>query len=128
MIVRLTHELKIKLLEAIQSGTLDLSIFNNCEKEFKSDEEIFRELQRLERFEYDDEEFRERAEIIRRCADGEITRTQYDEEMVAFRLKLESEEYKEWKSDRGLKRLKVHSDAYKQKYYPNNLKNGTDTN
>ena len=77
--VKLTHALKIALLEAIQRGTLNLSIFDKPTDTEASKEEITAEIIRLEK--YGNPKLW--ARLMDEWANGKLT----DEEYLQERLK-----------------------------------------
>lgn len=79
--IKLTHALKIALLEAIQRGSLDLSIFGRKTEKEPTQEEITAEIIRLEKF------FKPEihAALMADWANGKLT----DEEYLQERLKHE---------------------------------------
>lgn len=77
--VKLTHVLKIALLEAIQRGTLDLSIFEKQTDTEATKKEITAEIIRLEK--YGNPKLL--ARLMDEWADGKLT----DEEYLQERLK-----------------------------------------
>ncbi len=74
MEIKLTHKQKIALLEAVQCGTLDTSIFEKSERDKTSIDDIEREIIRLEMF---DGNILERAELMRQYGKHEITQEEY---------------------------------------------------
>ena len=72
--IELTRELKVTLLEAVKSGSLDLSIFYEEEYEQEmSIDEIIREIVRLEQATYDRKYLIALSELMRKFADGDIS-------------------------------------------------------
>lgn len=78
MEIKLTHQQKIALLEAVQCGMLDTSIFDVSEKENGTTkiEDIEREIIRLELNDYQGI-LLPLAELLRQYAMQEITREEY---------------------------------------------------
>lgn len=77
--IELTHSQKIALLEAIKRGSLDLGIFGNLNDEPETDEEIIKELVRLEKLGNP----RKHVELMTKWINGDLT----DNEYIAERLK-----------------------------------------
>ena len=82
MKIELTRDLKVTLLEAVKSGTLDLSIFDKArEEQAQSIEEIEYEIVRLEMLD-------PRAyllalsDLMRQYANGEITASEYTKQRI----------------------------------------------
>lgn len=78
-IIQLDRKLKIALLEAVERGTLDLSIFE-CKHEDMNQRDVMREIVRLEK----NENPVELARLITEWATGQID----DEEYITKRLAL----------------------------------------
>lgn len=76
--ITLNHAQKIALLEAVQNGVLDLSIFDKQSSNELTPEAIERELLRLEMI----DGLREKAALLLKLADKEITEDEY----IAIRL------------------------------------------
>lgn len=76
--VKLTYALKIHLLEAIQRGTLDLSIFDKPTDGAATTEEITAEIIRLEK--YGNPKLL--ARLMDEWADGKLTDEEYLQERV----------------------------------------------
>lgn len=74
MEIKLTHQQKILLLEAVQCGWLDTSVFEKSEDERMNVEDLEREIIRLEAF---DGRMLERSELMRKYALGEIGFEEY---------------------------------------------------
>lgn len=82
--IELTHELKVKLLEAIKAGSLDLLMLPKP-YENATDEEIARELIRC--YKFDSKEYiLKKADLLRRFATGELTTGQFEEDMFALMM------------------------------------------
>lgn len=77
MKIELTRELKVTLLEAVKSGSLDLSIFDKKQVEQEqSIEDIEREIVRLEMLESKDY-LLALSDLMRRYATNELTKEEY---------------------------------------------------
>lgn len=84
MKIELTRGLKVTLLEAVKSGTLDLSIFDKVkEEQEQSMEEIEHEIVRLEMLE-PKEYLLELSDMMRQYANGEITATEYTKQRITL--------------------------------------------
>ena len=84
MKIELTRDLKVTLLEAVKSGTLDLSIFDKVkEEQEQSMEEIEHEIVRLEMLE-PKEYLLELSDMMRQYANGEITATEYTKQRITL--------------------------------------------
>ena len=81
MNIKLTHEQKIALLEAVQCGFLDTSILEDAEKDSTNIEDIEREIIRLEMF---DGNMLARAELMRQYAMHEITQEEYISQRIGL--------------------------------------------
>lgn len=81
MIVTLTHELRVKLLEAIKQGELDTDIFDEQQGEPMTQEDITREMVRLEMV-IPNETLLRLSDLMRRYALGEISREEYTNERI----------------------------------------------
>lgn len=84
MTIELTRDLKVTLLEAVKSGTLDLSIFDKAkEEQTQSIEEIEKEIVRLEMLE-PKAYLLALSDLMRRYANGEITASEYTKERITL--------------------------------------------
>ena len=84
MTIKLTHKAKIALLEAINSGYLDTSIFDDeTSAQEQTIEDIEREIVRLEKFE-GNSYLLALSDLMKRFASNEIT----DEVYISERIKL----------------------------------------
>lgn len=84
MKIELTRDLKVTLLEAVKSGTLDLSIFDKVkEEQEQSMEEIEHEIVRLEMLE-PKEYLLELSDMMRQYANGEITASEYTKQRITL--------------------------------------------
>ena len=84
MKIELTRGLKVTLLEAVKSGTLDLSIFDKVkEEQEQSMEEIEHEIVRLEMLE-PKEYLLELSDLMRQYANGEITASEYTKQRITL--------------------------------------------
>lgn len=90
MIITLTHDLNVQLLEAIKRGELDTSIFDEQQSESRTLAEIEAEIVRLEDTDKYDGTMLKLSELMRRYALNEISREEYVQE----RLKLYSKTWK----------------------------------
>ena len=82
MKIELTRDLKVTLLEAVKSGTLDLSIFDKVkEEQEQSIEEIEHEIVRLEMLE-PKAYLLELSDLMRQYANGEITASEYTKQRI----------------------------------------------
>lgn len=86
MIVILTHELRVHLLEAIKQGELDTDIFDAVEDDKRTPQEIEAEIVRLELCDFSKDGLLKLSDLMRQYALNEISREQYINE----RLKLNS--------------------------------------
>lgn len=84
MKIELTRYLKVTLLEAVKSGTLDLSIFDKVkEEQEQSMEEIEHEIVRLEMLE-PKAYLLELSDLMRQYANGEITASEYTKQRITL--------------------------------------------
>lgn len=84
MKIELTRDLKVTLLEAVKSGTLDLSIFDKVkEEQEQSMEEIEHEIVRLEMLE-PKEYLLELSDLMRQYANGEMTASEYTKQRITL--------------------------------------------
>lgn len=84
MTIKLTHKAKIALLEAINSGYLDTSIFDDeASAQEQTIEDIEREIVRIEKFE-GNSYLLALSDLMKRFASNEIT----DEVYISERIKL----------------------------------------
>ena len=84
MKIELTRDLKVTLLEAVKSGTLDLSIFDKVkEEQEQSMEEIEHEIVRLEMLE-PKEYLLELSDMMRQYANGEMTASEYTKQRITL--------------------------------------------
>ena len=84
MKIELTRDLKVTLLEAVKSGTLDLSIFDKVkEEQEQSMEEIEHEIVRLEMLE-PKAYLLELSDLMRQYANGEITASEYTKQRITL--------------------------------------------
>lgn len=84
MKIELTRDLKVTLLEAVKSGTLDLSIFDKVkEEQEQSIEEIEHEIVRLEMLE-PKAYLLELSDLMRQYANGEITASEYTKQRITL--------------------------------------------
>lgn len=84
MTIKLTHKAKIALLEAINSGYLDTSIFDDeTSAQEQTIEDIEREIVRIEKFE-GNSYLLALSDLMKRFASNEIT----DEVYISERIKL----------------------------------------
>lgn len=82
MKIELTRDLKVTLLEAVKSGTLDLSIFDKArEEQAQSIEEIEYEIVRLEMLE-PKAYLLALSDLMRQYAKGEITASEYTNQRI----------------------------------------------
>ena len=82
MKIELTRDLKVTLLEAVKSGTLDLSIFDKArEEQAQSTEEIEHEIVRLEMLE-PKAYLLALSDLMRQYANGEITASEYTKQRI----------------------------------------------
>ncbi len=82
MKIELTRTLKVALLEAVKTGTLDMAIFDDERPEqAQSIEDIEREIVRLEMFQ-DKAYLLELSELMRAYASNEITKDAYLTERI----------------------------------------------
>lgn len=82
MKIELTRDLKVTLLEAVSSGTLDLSIFDKEQKEqTETLEDIEREIVRLEMFE-PKAYLLELSDLMSKYAKGELTADEYGKQRI----------------------------------------------
>lgn len=82
MKIELTRDLKVTLLEAVKSGTLDLSIFDKArEEQAQSIEEIEYEIVRLEMLE-PKAYLLALSDLMRQYANGEITASEYTKQRI----------------------------------------------
>lgn len=84
MIITLTHDLNVQLLEAIKQGELDTDIFDAVEDEKMTPQEIEAEIVRLELSTFSKNGLLKLADLMQRYANGIISREEYIQE----RLKL----------------------------------------
>ena len=84
MKIELTRDLKVTLLEAVKSGTLDFSIFDKVkEEQEQSMEEIEHEIVRLEMLE-PKAYLLELSDLMRQYANGEITASEYTKQRITL--------------------------------------------
>lgn len=84
MKIELTRDLKVTLLEAVKSGTLDLSIFDKVkEEQEQSIEVIEHEIVRLEMLE-PKAYLLELSDLMRQYANGEITASEYTKQRITL--------------------------------------------
>lgn len=84
MKIELTRDLKVMLLEAVKSGTLDLSIFDKArEEQAQNIEEIDHEIVRLEMLE-PKAYLLELSDLMRQYANGEITASEYTKQRITL--------------------------------------------
>lgn len=84
MKIELTRDLKVTLLEAVKSGTLDLSIFDKArEEQAQSIEEIEYEIVRLEMLE-PKAYLLALSDLMRQYANGEITASEYTKQRITL--------------------------------------------
>ena len=84
MKIELTRDLKVMLLEAVKSGTLDLSIFDKArEEQEQSIEEIEHEIVRMEMLE-PKAYLLELSDLMRQYANGEITASEYTKQRITL--------------------------------------------
>jgi len=84
MKIELTRDLKVTLLEAVKSGSLDLSIFDKAkEGQAQSIEEIDHEIVRLEMLE-PKEYLLELSDLMRQYANGEMTASEYTKQRITL--------------------------------------------
>ena len=84
MKIELTRDLKVTLLEAVKSGTLDLSIFDKArEEQEQSIEEIEHEIVRMEMLE-PKAYLLELSDLMRQYANGEITASEYTKQRITL--------------------------------------------
>lgn len=84
MKIELTRDLKVTLLEAVKSGTLDFSIFDKVkEEQEQSMEEIEHEIVRLEMLE-PKEYLLELSDLMRQYANGEMTASEYTKQRITL--------------------------------------------
>lgn len=82
MTIKLTHKAKIALLEAINSGFLDTSIFDDeTSAQAQTIEDIEREIVRIEKFE-GNSYLLALSDLMRRFASNEITEEVYISERI----------------------------------------------
>ena len=77
MKIELSHRQKIALLEAVQSGTLDTSIYERQDNEPQNIEDIEREIIRLEILELSNSGLLALSELMRDYATGKLSREEY---------------------------------------------------
>ncbi|MBE6247540.1 MAG: hypothetical protein E7110_09145 [Bacteroidales bacterium] len=77
MKIELSHRQKIALLEAVQSGTLDTSIYERQDNEPQNIEDIEREIIRLEILELSNSGLLALSELMRDYARGKLPREEY---------------------------------------------------
>ena len=77
MKIELSHRQKIALLEAVQKGVLDTSIYEKQDKEPQCIEDIEREIIRLEILELSNKGLLELSELMRDYSTGKITLEEY---------------------------------------------------
>ena len=84
MKIELTRDLKVTLLEAVKSGTLDLSIFDKArEEQEQSIEEIEHGIVRMEMLE-PKAYLLELSDLMRQYANGEITASEYTKQRITL--------------------------------------------
>ena len=84
MKIELTRDLKVTLLEAVKSGSLDLSIFDKArEEQEQSIEEIEHEIVRMEMLE-PKAYLLELSDLMRQYANGEITASEYTKQRITL--------------------------------------------
>lgn len=84
MKIELTRDLKVTLLEAVKSGSLDLSIFDKAkEEQAQSIKEIEHEIVRLEMLE-PKAYLLELSDLMRQYANGEITASEYTKQRITL--------------------------------------------
>lgn len=84
MKIELTRDLKVTLLEAVKSGSLDLSIFDKeREEQAQGIEEIEREIVRLEMLE-PKAYLLALSDLMKRYAKGEITADEYARQRITL--------------------------------------------
>ena len=77
MKIELSHRQKIALLEAVQSGTLDTSIYERQDNEPQNIEDIEQEIIRLEILELSNSGLLALSELMRDYATGKLSREEY---------------------------------------------------
>lgn len=77
MKIELSHRQKIALLEAVQSGTLDTSIYERQDNEPQSIEDIERKIIQLEILELSNSGLLALSELMRDYATGKLSREEY---------------------------------------------------
>lgn len=82
MIVTLTHNLKVRLLEAIRQGEIDTDIFNEQKEGVMSLNEVKEEIVRLELLEYSKDDMLRLSDLMQRYASGSISREEYINERL----------------------------------------------